>query len=145
MSSVVLTDSGGVQEEAPSLGKPVLVMRESTERPEGIEASTARLVGMSPDTIIEAIELLARNGSAYRAMARAINPYGDGRAAHRTVQALEFFFGQGPAPRDFVPTPTSEDSFKIGTSADLFTASFRDPLETGAPAHGSGSAAATAR
>jgi UDP-N-acetylglucosamine 2-epimerase (non-hydrolysing) len=102
-SRVVLTDSGGVQEEAPSLGKPVLVMRESTERPEGIGAGTARLVGTSSEAIVTQVETLMRDESAYRAMARAVNPYGDGRAAWRTIRALSYFFGEGPAPQDFAP------------------------------------------
>jgi UDP-N-acetylglucosamine 2-epimerase (non-hydrolysing) len=103
ISSLVLTDSGGIQEEAPSLGKPVLVTRDSTERPEGIAAGTARLVGTSTETIVDTVESLLREESAYRAMARATNPYGDGYAAHRIVDALNFFFDQGPAPQDFEP------------------------------------------
>ena len=103
ISSVVVTDSGGVQEEAPSLGKPVLVMRDSTERPEGVEAGTARLVGTSPTAIVDAVHSLVRDKSAYRAMARAINPYGDGRAAERTVDALNFYFKLGLAPQPFDP------------------------------------------
>jgi UDP-N-acetylglucosamine 2-epimerase (non-hydrolysing) len=102
-STVVLTDSGGVQEEAPSLGKPVLVMRESTERPEGIAAGTARLVGTSTDVIVTAVESLIRHPAAHRAMARAINPYGDGRAASRTVVALNHFLNSGPAVQEFDP------------------------------------------
>jgi UDP-N-acetylglucosamine 2-epimerase (non-hydrolysing) len=103
ISSVVVTDSGGVQEEAPSLGKPVLVMRDSTERPEGVDAGTARLVGTSPTAIVDAVRSLVRDESAYRAMARAINPYGDGRAAQRTVDALNFYFKLGFEPRPFDP------------------------------------------
>jgi UDP-N-acetylglucosamine 2-epimerase (non-hydrolysing) len=109
ISSIVLTDSGGVQEEAPSLGKPVLVMRDSTERPEGIAAGTARLVGTSPADIIDAVETLLREPDAYQAMAKAINPYGDGRAAGRTAEALTFFLKQGPAPSDFEPSSESQD------------------------------------
>ena len=85
---LVITDSGGVQEEAPSLGKPVLVMRDNTERPEGIEAGTARLVGTSQSCIIEAVSELITQPQAYRAMAQATNPYGDGHAASRIVAAL---------------------------------------------------------
>jgi UDP-N-acetylglucosamine 2-epimerase (non-hydrolysing) len=103
ISSVVVTDSGGVQEEAPSLGKPVLVMRDSTERPEAVEAGTARLVGTSPTAIVDAVRSLIRDESAYRAMARAINPYGDGRAAERTVDALSFYLNGGRAPQPFDP------------------------------------------
>ena len=85
---LVLTDSGGVQEEAPSLGKPVLVMRDTTERPEGIEAGTALLVGSDPERIFrEAVHLLD-DEAAYRRMSRAHNPYGDGRAAKRIVNLI---------------------------------------------------------
>ena len=88
MSSIVLTDSGGVQEEAPSLGKPVLVMRETTERPEGIEAGTARLVGTDKNRIVSEIFSLLDDESAYNAMARAHNPFGDGRAAERIAEIV---------------------------------------------------------
>lgn len=90
---LVLTDSGGVQEEAPSLGKPVLVMRETTERPEGIEAGTARLVGANADSIVQQTSALLDDFAAYRAMANAVNPYGDGRAAARIVARIEHFLG----------------------------------------------------
>lgn len=83
MAHLVLTDSGGVQEEAPSLGKPVLVMRETTERPEGVAAGTARLVGPHEDRIVDGIFDLLDNDSTYAAMARAHNPFGDGQAAAR--------------------------------------------------------------
>jgi UDP-N-acetylglucosamine 2-epimerase (non-hydrolysing) len=82
---LVLTDSGGIQEEAPTLGKPVLVMRTETERPEAVEAGTARLVGPSADRIVEETERLLRNQAAYEQMAQAISPYGDGHAAERIV------------------------------------------------------------
>lgn len=85
---LVLTDSGGVQEEAPSLGKPVLVMRKSTERPEGIRAGVARLVGTDSDSIYQGCQRLLQDQQAYSAMARAINPYGDGQAAKRIVHIL---------------------------------------------------------
>jgi UDP-N-acetylglucosamine 2-epimerase (non-hydrolysing) len=84
----MLTDSGGVQEEAPALGKPVLVMRETTERPEGVEAGTARLVGTCADTIVTEISTLLDDKAAYEAMARAHNPFGDGHAARRIVEIL---------------------------------------------------------
>ena len=87
-ASIILTDSGGVQEEAPSLGKPVLVMRTETERPEGIEAGTAKLVGPDADTIVEETERLLRDKAAYNRMAKAVSPYGDGRAAERIVEFL---------------------------------------------------------
>lgn len=88
MSDIVLTDSGGVQEEAPSLGKPVLVMRETTERPEGIAAGTARLVGTNRDRIVSEIFRLLDDDSAYSAMARAHNPFGDGKAAMRIAEIV---------------------------------------------------------
>ena len=87
-STLMLTDSGGVQEEAPALGKPVLVMRETTERPEGVAAGTARLVGVDPDRIVAETFRLLDDASAYAAMARAHNPFGDGRAATRIVELL---------------------------------------------------------
>lgn len=90
---VVLTDSGGVQEEAPSLGKPVLVMRENTERPEGVEAGTVRLVGADRDRIVAAVEELLVDEDAYAEMARAENPYGDGKASQRIVEELARILG----------------------------------------------------
>ena len=88
ISTLMLTDSGGVQEEAPALGKPVLVMRETTERPEGVEAGTARLVGTDPDRIIAEATRLLDDAQAYAAMARAHNPFGDGYATERIVERL---------------------------------------------------------
>jgi UDP-N-acetylglucosamine 2-epimerase (non-hydrolysing) len=88
LAYLVLTDSGGVQEEAPTLGKPVLVMRETTERPEGVEAGTARLVGANPGKIIEETNRLLDDDDHYSAMSRAHNPFGDGRASERIVRAL---------------------------------------------------------
>ncbi len=87
-SSLVLTDSGGIQEEAPGLGKPVLVMREVTERPEGVAAGTVRLVGTDVQKIVSETQRLLDDPQAYDAMAHAVNPYGDGQAAGRIVQAL---------------------------------------------------------
>lgn len=87
-ATIVLTDSGGIQEEAPSLGKPVLVMREVTERPEAIEAGTALLVGTRRDTIVNAVQRLLDDTSAYEAMANAVNPYGDGKASERIAGHL---------------------------------------------------------
>ncbi len=86
---LVLTDSGGVQEEAPTLGKPVLVIRDTTERPEAIEAGVASLVGCNPDDVYAAASSLLDDPDAYRAMARRVNPYGDGKAADRIVSYME--------------------------------------------------------
>jgi UDP-N-acetylglucosamine 2-epimerase (non-hydrolysing) len=88
ISNLMLTDSGGVQEEAPALGKQVLVMRETTERPEGVEAGTARLVGTNPDRIVTEAERLLDDETAYASMARAHNPFGDGRSACRIAELL---------------------------------------------------------
>jgi UDP-N-acetylglucosamine 2-epimerase (non-hydrolysing) len=100
-SHLILTDSGGIQEEAPALGKPVLVLRETTERPEGVAAGTVRLVGTKLETIVSTASELLSNGRAYRKMAEAVNPYGDGRASQRILQALEFMVGRAPSPEPF--------------------------------------------
>jgi UDP-N-acetylglucosamine 2-epimerase (non-hydrolysing) len=83
-----LTDSGGIQEEAPSLGKPVLVMRDTSERPEAIEAGTAKLVSTVVKTIIEEVQTLISNKVEYDRMARAVNPFGDGTAARKIAEYL---------------------------------------------------------
>ena len=85
---MILTDSGGIQEEAPSLGKPVLVMRDLTERPEAVEAGTVRIVGANSVNIINECSNLLENDSAYQAMSQAHNPYGDGNAASRIIKEL---------------------------------------------------------
>ena len=90
-SRIVLTDSGGVQEEAPSLGKPVLVMRDTTERPEGVDAGTVKLVGAVADNIITSANELIYDQSAYDVMAQAQNPYGDGKASIRIANAVKAF------------------------------------------------------
>jgi UDP-N-acetylglucosamine 2-epimerase (non-hydrolysing) len=87
-SCLILTDSGGVQEEAPSLGKPVLVMRDTTERPEAVRAGTVKLVGAKQSEIVENVSRLLRNNDEYHIMASSINPYGDGFAAKRIVEKL---------------------------------------------------------
>jgi UDP-N-acetylglucosamine 2-epimerase (non-hydrolysing) len=87
-SYLVLTDSGGIQEEAPSLGKPVLVLREVTERPEGVEAGTARVVGTDTARIVGEARRLLTDRAAYDRMARSVNPYGDGHAAARIADLL---------------------------------------------------------
>lgn len=89
-SYLILTDSGGIQEEAPSLGKPVLVMRDTTERPEGVDAGTLRLVGTNEETIYTAFKTLLENEDEYKKMSHASNPYGDGRTSQRIADILEF-------------------------------------------------------
>ena len=91
---LVLTDSGGLQEEAPALGKPVLVMRRETERPEAVAAGTVKLCGVVQDDIVTMAERLIRDKDAYRAMAHAVNPYGDGRACQRIADAILWSFGR---------------------------------------------------
>jgi UDP-N-acetylglucosamine 2-epimerase (non-hydrolysing) len=102
-ADVVLTDSGGIQEEAPSLGKPVLVMRDTTERPEAVDAGTASMVGTDEEAIVAAVQRLLHDDATYERMAKAVNPYGDGHAAERTVAALTHLAGCGPRPEDFRP------------------------------------------
>lgn len=85
-STIVLTDSGGIQEEAPGLGKPVLVMRDTTERPEALEAGTVKLVGMDCDKIVNEVSCLLDDQGYYEKMSKAVNPYGDGKACQRIVQ-----------------------------------------------------------
>jgi UDP-N-acetylglucosamine 2-epimerase (non-hydrolysing) len=101
-STVVLTDSGGIQEEAPSLGKPVLVMRDTTERPEAVQAGTVKLVGTDRGLIVGSVLELLRDQTAYAEMAKAVNPYGDGRAAGRVLAAIRRFFGEGPPAEEFL-------------------------------------------
>lgn len=99
---LVLTDSGGLQEEAPALGKPVLVMRRETERPEAVEAGTVRLCGVVQDDIVTMAERLIRDKSAYEKMAHAVNPYGDGNACARIADAILWHFGRiAERPADF--------------------------------------------
>ncbi|WP_414619093.1 non-hydrolyzing UDP-N-acetylglucosamine 2-epimerase [Calothrix sp. CCY 0018] len=93
-SHLLLTDSGGLQEEAPSLGKPVLVLRETTERPEAVSAGTAKLVGTDTQTIVASAAQLLSNPAAYDTMANAINPFGDGRASERILQIVRGFFAE---------------------------------------------------
>ena len=102
-AAVILTDSGGIQEEAPALGRPVLVLRETTERPEGLRAGTARLVGTDAGRIVEETVRLLTDPAAHAGMSHARNPYGDGHAAERIVGALRHYFGFVPAlPQEFV-------------------------------------------
>ena len=88
MSYLILTDSGGLQEEAPSLGKPVLVLREETERPEAVEAGTVRVIGTACEAIVNETRKLLEDPGEYQRMSRAVNPYGDGQASQRIVEAL---------------------------------------------------------
>lgn len=98
---LVLTDSGGLQEEAPALGKPVLVMRRETERPEAVEAGTVKLCGVVQDDIVTMATRLIRDRGAYEKMAHAVNPYGDGLACKRITDAILWYFGRGEKPEDF--------------------------------------------
>ncbi|MFD8708212.1 non-hydrolyzing UDP-N-acetylglucosamine 2-epimerase [Kitasatospora sp. NPDC059648] len=107
---LILTDSGGIQEEAPGLGKPVLVMRDTTERPEALRAGTSRLVGTDRERIVKEVRRLLHDRAAYAAMATAVNPFGDGRAADRTVCAIGHWLGLCERPAEFggtgsVPEP----------------------------------------
>jgi UDP-N-acetylglucosamine 2-epimerase (non-hydrolysing) len=88
-STIVLTDSGGIQEEAPGLGKPVLVMRDTTERPEALEAGTVKLVGTNYNKIVSEVSMLLENKEYYDTMSKAVNPYGDGLACGRIVEWLK--------------------------------------------------------
>ena len=98
-----MTDSGGVQEEAPALNKPVLVLRDTTERPEGVKAGTLKLVGTQVDEVRAAMLQLLEDKSAYDKMANAKNPYGDGHASDRIMDAIAYYFSdkKGQQPKDF--------------------------------------------
>ena len=98
---LVLTDSGGLQEEAPALGKPVLVLRRETERPEAVTAGTVKLAGVAYDDIVSMARQLITDPAAYAAMAHAVNPYGDGFACRRIADAILWHFGLGERPEDF--------------------------------------------
>ncbi len=98
---LVLTDSGGLQEEAPALGKPVLVLRRETERPEAVEAGTVKLAGVTKEDILTMAHSLITDPQAYAAMAHAVNPYGDGEACRRIADAILWHFGRGEKPEDF--------------------------------------------
>ncbi len=98
---MVMTDSGGLQEEAPALGKPVLVLRRETERPEAVEAGTVRLAGVVQDDIFTMASRLICDAGAYQSMAHAVNPYGDGQACRRIADAILWHFGRGPRPEDY--------------------------------------------
>ena len=99
---MVMTDSGGLQEEAPALGKPVLVLRRETERPEAVAAGTVKLAGVVQDDIVTMAERLIRDKDAYAKMAHAVNPYGDGNACRRIAEAILWHFGRGEKPADYI-------------------------------------------
>jgi UDP-N-acetylglucosamine 2-epimerase (non-hydrolysing) len=108
-SYLLITDSGGVQEEGPALGKPVLVLREKTERPEAVAYGTVKLVGVDQKKIHAGARRLLDDGAAYRRMALAANPYGDGKASDRTVKAIQYYFGlRKNAGTEFVPEKKSK-------------------------------------
>lgn len=100
-SYMIMTDSGGIQEEAPALAKPVLVLRHETERPEAVEAGTVKLAGVDKDVIISMAKELLDDENAYQKMAHAANPYGDGEASRRITEAILSYFGNGERPADF--------------------------------------------
>lgn len=100
---LIVTDSGGVQEEAPTLGKPVLVLREKTERPEAVEAGVVKIVGTDEERIVDEVSKLITDDSTYKAMQRPVNPYGDGKASQRIKQAILHFFTGAKRPEDFIP------------------------------------------
>ncbi len=115
-SHLILTDSGGVQEEAPSLGKPVLVTRDTTERPEGVAAGAARLVGTDEQRIVDEVLVLLDEPATYAAMAQAVNPYGDGLASGRVIAAIKAFFASGARMEDFSPGPASRTAAQANSS-----------------------------
>jgi UDP-N-acetylglucosamine 2-epimerase (non-hydrolysing) len=118
-ADVILTDSGGIQEEGPSLGKPVLVLRDTTERPEAVVAGTVRLVGTEEPNIVGATRTLLHDADAYRAMANAVNPYGDGRAAERSVVAMAHFFGlTDERPEEFMPDAALEPAAELANELE---------------------------
>lgn len=108
-ATMILTDSGGVQEEAPSLGKPVLVMRQNTERPEAVVAGTVKLVGTNRSLIVAEAKLLLDDQAAFEAMANAVNPYGDGKGAERSVAAIGALLGLGERAENFSPGTGAEE------------------------------------
>jgi UDP-N-acetylglucosamine 2-epimerase (non-hydrolysing) len=99
---LIITDSGGIQEEGPSLGKPILVFRNETERPEGVAAGGVKLVGTRRENLVREASRLLENAAAYRQMTASHNPYGDGKAASRIVQAILHYFGMGNRPENFM-------------------------------------------
>ena len=118
-ADIIITDSGGVQEEAPALGVPVLVVRDTTERPEGVDAGVAKLVGTETETIVAEASRLLTSPSDYRRMTTIGCPYGDGRAAARICDALEHYFGfRDTRPPDFTWRPNDEAGGSSAASAE---------------------------
>lgn len=104
LSRIVVTDSGGLQEEAPTLGKPVLVLREVTERPEAVKSGTVSLIGTNEEKVFSQVSRLLSDKKHYRSMSNSVNPYGDGKAAVRTIEAIRYYFGlKKSPPKDFSP------------------------------------------
>ena len=97
----LLTDSGGIQEEAPALGKPVLVLRNETERPEAVAAGTVRIAGCDEEQVYQMTVQLLEDQESYQAMSHAVNPYGDGTASRRIADAILYHFGKAQRPEDF--------------------------------------------
>ena len=98
---IIITDSGGIQEEGPSLGKPILVFRKVTERPEGLATGGVKLVGLEKETVVDEVSCLLDDSQAYQGMIAGYNPYGDGHAADRILKAIHNYFGIGSRPNDF--------------------------------------------
>jgi UDP-N-acetylglucosamine 2-epimerase (non-hydrolysing) len=105
---LVVTDSGGLQEEAPALGKPVLVIRDTTERPEGLEAGTVRLIGTSEDSMVAETSRLLTDAQLRHRMSTAVNPYGDGHASRRIARAIACFFGEGERPDEYTMADSAQ-------------------------------------
>jgi UDP-N-acetylglucosamine 2-epimerase (non-hydrolysing) len=105
---LIITDSGGVQEEGPSLGKPVLVFRNETERPEGVAAGGVKLVGTRRENVVQEASRLLRDEAVYRNMSAVRNPYGDGKAAQRLTQAMLHYFGMAERPENFMEATTTK-------------------------------------
>ena len=99
---LIITDSGGIQEEGPALRKPILVFRKVTERPEGVATGGVSLVGLERENVFREASRLLKDPAAYRSMITDQNPYGDGKAADRIVQAILHYFNGGPRPKDFI-------------------------------------------
>lgn len=132
-SSVILTDGPEAQETGPSLGKPVLVLGETTEHPEAVAAGTVRLIGTDEDAVVDEVSALLADRVEYRRMLRALNPYGDGRAAERALHALTRYFGLPDAPRYFEPDDCFEE---FGYAAPLVEASLIKAPLIAVPASG---------